>query len=189
MSGCIDFQRLMHRYLDGEVSQGEKALFDRHLTICRDCAREFKALRLGLNMLASMPVPEPAPGFTSETVKKAFMAKRLLARRQKVMAWFLSGLTVIISTLILASWTIIFQPALKWAALNLLRALSASDVIFNTLNRFLSGLKTILISLGDKAPQLLLHGAAPVLYGYLTALIIMVSFILIRRIRYRAIFI
>lgn len=183
MSVCIDFQRLMHRCLDGEVSRGERALFDRHLAICRDCAREFKALQLGLNMLASMPVPEPGPGFTSETVKKAFMAKRLLARRQKVTAWLLAGMTVMISILILAGWTIIFQPALKWAALNLFRALSASDVIFNTINRLLSGLKTILISLGDKAPQLLWQGAAPVLYGYLTALMILIFFILIKRTR------
>ena len=181
MNRCTDFQRLMDRSLDGEISRGEKALLDRHLTMCQDCSREFKALQLGLDMLASMPIPEPETGFTSETVKKAFRAKKLLAHRQKVMAWLLAGLTVIISALILASWPIVFQPALKWAALNFLSVLSGLDIILTILRKFLSTMAAILIPLGDNVLQLLWQGAAPAFYGYLIAFMILLSFTLIKR--------
>jgi predicted anti-sigma-YlaC factor YlaD len=181
MNGCTDFQRLMDRSLDGEISRGEKALLDRHITMCGDCAREFKALQLGLDMLASMPVPEPDAGFTSDTVEKAFRAKEILVHRQKVMAWFLAGLAAIISALILASWPIIFQPALKWTALNFLGVLSRLDIILIILRKFLSTMAAILIPLGDSALQLLWRGAAPAFYGYLIAFMILIFFTLIKR--------
>jgi predicted anti-sigma-YlaC factor YlaD len=171
----------MDRSLDGEISQGEKALLDRHITMCRDCAREFKALQLGLDILASMPIPEPDAGFTSETVKKAFRAKKILARRQKVIAWFLAGLTAIISALILASWPIMFQPALKWTALNFLRVLSGLEIILMILRKFLSTLAAVLIPLGDNALRLLCQGTATALYGYMIALMILLFFTLINR--------
>jgi len=181
MNRCTDFQKLMNRSLDREISQGEKALLDRHITLCRDCAREFRALQLGLDMLVSMPVPEPDAGFTSETVKKAFRAKKILAHRQKVIAWFLACLTAIISALILASWPIIFQPALKWAALNFLSVLSGLDIILNILRKFLSTLAAILTPLGENALQLLYQGTATALYGYMIALMILLFFTLIKR--------
>jgi predicted anti-sigma-YlaC factor YlaD len=171
----------MDRSLDGEISQREQALLDRHITMCQDCAREFRALQLGLDMLVSMPVLEPDAGFTSETVKKALMAKKILAHRQKVMAWFLAGLTVIISALILASWPIIFQPFLKWAALNFLSVLSGLDIILNILRKFMSTLAAILIPLGGNALRLLWQGAAHAFYGYLIALMILLSFTVIKR--------
>lgn len=183
MTECKDFQRLMNRYLDGEITQGEKALLDRHITMCRDCSREFKALQLGLDTLASMPVPEPDAGFTSETVKKAFRAKRILARRQKVMAWFLAGLTVMISALIVTSWTMIFQPALKWAALHILSVLSEFEVILIILRKFISTIAAILLPLGENALQLLWQETASVLYVYLISLMILIFFTLIKRTR------
>jgi predicted anti-sigma-YlaC factor YlaD len=181
MNGCSDFQRLMDRSLDGEITRGEQALLDRHMTMCEDCAREFKALQLGLDMLASMPVPEPDAGFTSETVKKAFRAKKLLAHRQKVMTWLLAGLTAIISALVLASWPIVFQPALKWTALNFLSVLSESKIILMILRKFLSALTAVLLPLGDEALRLLYQGTATALYGYLISLMILLFFILLKR--------
>jgi len=181
MSECKDFQRLMNRSLDGEITQGEKALLDRHIAMCRDCSREFKALQLGLDTLASMPVPEPEAGFTSETVKKAFRAKRILARRQKVMAWFLAGLTVMISALIVTSWTMIFQPALKWAALHILSVLSEFEVIIIILRKFISTMAAILMPLRENALQLLYQGTATALYIYLISLMILVFFMFIKR--------
>jgi hypothetical protein len=179
----MDFQRLMQRSLDREISPGEMALLDRHITICPDCARELNVLQLGLDILASMPAPDPAAGFASETAEKAFKAKKLLAHRQKVMAWSLSGLSVIISVLILSIWTMVFQPALRWAAFCILRAPSEFGVILNALDKFFSTLRAILIPLGDKALHVLWQGAAPELYGYLIALMIMVFFVLIKRIK------
>lgn len=183
MTECKDFQRLMNRYLDGEITQGEKTLLDRHITMCRDCSREFKALQLGLDTLASIHVPEPDAGFTSDTVKKAFRAKRILARRQKVMTWFLAGLTVMISALIVTSWTMIFQPALKWAALHILSVLSEFEVILIILRKFISTIAAILLPLGDNALQLLWQGTASVLYVYLISLMILIFFTLIKRTR------
>jgi hypothetical protein len=183
MTGCMDFQRLMQKSLDMEISPGEMTLLDRHITICPDCARGFNALQLGLDILASMPAPEPAAGFASETAEKAFKAKKFLAHRQKVMAWSLSGLSVIISVLILSSWTMVFQPALKWTAFSILRAPSELEVILNVLDKFFSTLRAILIPLGDKALHALWQGAAPAFYGYLIALMIMIFFVLIKRIK------
>jgi predicted anti-sigma-YlaC factor YlaD len=181
MSECMDFQRLMNRSLDGEISQEERALLNQHLALCQNCTREFKALQLGLDMLVSMPVPEPDAGFTSGTVKKASRAKKIMARRQKAISLSLSGVAAMISILILVSWTAIFQPAIKWSALNILSLFSELEILLDILHKFLSALAAILIPLVDNTFHAVWQGAAPAFYGYLIALIILLFFILLTK--------
>ena len=50
-------------------------------------------------------------------------------------------------------------------------------------HKVLSALAAVLTSLGDEAVKVLWQGVAPAFYGYLIALIIMVFFVLITRIK------
>jgi len=176
---CEYIQKIMQKVMDRTVGDAERTDLDQHMTLCRTCATEFKSLQLSLDLLISMPAPEPCPEFTSETVKRAIRAKKDQARRQKVMSWYLSGLTAIISALVIASWSMIFQPATRVVLLSILRTLSRWIALYNSLHKALSVLVSALAYLGDTAVKVVWEVSSPALFGYLIALIIMVIFITI----------
>jgi hypothetical protein len=169
----------MQKVMDRTVADAERTVLEQHMTLCRTCATGFKSLQLSLDLLISMPVPGPCPEFTSETVKKAFRAKKDQARRQKVMSWYLSGLTAVISALIVASWSMIFQPATRVFLLSILRTLSGWIALYNCLNKALYVLVSVLAYLGDTAVKVVWEVSSPALFGYVIALIMMVIFITI----------
>lgn len=176
MTKCEDIQKIMQKTLDRTVTDAERADLEQHMTRCPDCATEFKSLQLSLDLLVAMPVPEPGPEFTSETIKRAFRAKKDNMRRQKVMSWSLSGLIAIISALIVGSWLIVFQPAIKWGLLIILRTLSGWISLYNGLSKALSALVSAFTYLGDLAVDVVWGVSSPALSGYLIALILMVFF-------------
>jgi len=178
MTGCKDFQKIMQKVLDRTASEKERADLEGHMTLCRDCARKFKTLQVSLELLISMPVPEPSPTFTSDTIKKAFRAKRDQKRRRKIASWCLSGLTAIISVFIIAGWNMVLQPAIRNILLNLLKIILEWRALFNALNKILSAMVTVLKYLADVSVRIIWEGGAPIVSGYLIALILMVFIIL-----------
>ena len=54
-----DIQGRMADYLEGELSLGNRALFDAHLDGCGDCSRDLSAMRETIGLLRSLPAPEP----------------------------------------------------------------------------------------------------------------------------------
>jgi predicted anti-sigma-YlaC factor YlaD len=176
---CEYIQKIMQKVIDRTAGDAERTDLEQHISLCRTCATEFKSLQLSLDLLISMPVPEACPEFTSETVKRAFRAKKDQVRRQKVMSWYLSGVTAVISALIVASWSMIFQPATRGFLLSILRTLSGWIALYNGLSKALSVLLSGLAYLGDTAVKIIWEVSTPALFGYLTALIIMVIFIII----------
>jgi len=183
MTGCKDFQIIMQTMLDGTAAEKERADFEGHMTLCRDCAMEFKALQLSLDLLVAMPVSEPSPGFTSDTVKLAFKAKKDLMRRQRILSWGLSGLAAIISALIIAGWHMVFQPAIRMALLSILKILSEWKVLSTLLVKVLFSLVKVLAVLGDATFKAVWEGYSPICLGYMIVLIIVISFILITDVR------
>ncbi len=183
MTECEYIQGIMQKVLDGTAGDAERTDLERHIAVCRTCATEFKSLQLSLDLLISMPVPEPCPEFTSETVKRALRAKKSRARRQKVMSWYLSGLTAIISALIIAICSMIIQPATRGILLIMIRALSGWITLYNGLNKALSVLVSALAYLGDTTVKLAWELSSLSLLGYLITLIIMVIFITIAGVR------
>ncbi|MBN1626972.1 MAG: zf-HC2 domain-containing protein, partial [Deltaproteobacteria bacterium] len=129
MTGCNEHKILIQKFLDREISTGERERLEQHLSICRNCTGEFVAIQSGLDMLISMDVPEPGTDFTLDTVKKAFKAKKQLARRRRIASWGLSVLIGIISLIMIAGWTLVIQPVIQRVLLSAVHVLAQCSVL------------------------------------------------------------
>ena len=65
-----EVRRRLGEYLQGDLTLGQRALFDGHLDECPDCAEELRALRATVHLLQATPEPPPPQG----------LADRVLAR-------------------------------------------------------------------------------------------------------------
>jgi hypothetical protein len=173
VSNCKDYQKMMQSALDGTADQEEMQRLKDHMFLCPDCARKFKALQIGIDLLTSMPVKEPAVEFTSDTVKKAFAAKKRLLRRQRIASLYLSFLTMIISVLIIAGWNMAIRPAIRVVLLNILGIIMEWRVLFKVFDKILTALVKDLVISGGNAARAVWEGCTPVISGYLIVLIIM----------------
>jgi hypothetical protein len=178
MSGCKDFQKIMQTVLDRTAAEKERACLEEHMNLCRNCAMEYKALQLSLDLLVSMPVPEPHAEFTSETVKKAFKAKKLLAHRRRIISLCLSLLPAIISSFIFAGWSLVLQPAIRRGLLSVVRGLSQCSGLLTAFDKMVSVISSVLWVLGSAIYKIVCSGCNPG-FLYLTAIIIMIFFVLI----------
>ena len=60
---CLDYQKLIPLYLDGELSAEDQQKIDYHLTHCSACQKEAKAIQEIWEMLGEAPAIEPAPNY------------------------------------------------------------------------------------------------------------------------------
>lgn len=180
MTGCNEYKELMHKLLDREISPRERARLEQHISLCSNCAGELKAIESGLDMLTAMPVPEPGAEFTSETIKKAFMAKKALARRQKTASWCMSALIGIISLSIIAGCSLVFQPVMEWALLKAVQVLSQLSILLTALNKTVSVINSILWTLGSVIYKIVCSECNPGLI-FLASLLVMVFLNVISR--------
>ena len=67
MITCREFEAFVLRYLDNELTERERTIFERHLKFCREC-REYlaayrRSIELGRAVLAEgdAPVPDDVP--------------------------------------------------------------------------------------------------------------------------------
>jgi anti-sigma factor RsiW len=72
---------LFMRYLDGEVSEGERARIDAHLSGCRDCTAEVRAYRALFGRLGSLP-PRRPPAYLGSRILAAIEVQRARARNR-----------------------------------------------------------------------------------------------------------
>ncbi len=80
MITCKEFEEFVLGYLDGELTDRQRSLFERHMRICREC-REYlaayqRAIEIGRAVLPSSddPVPDDVP----EDLIKAILDARKL---------------------------------------------------------------------------------------------------------------
>jgi hypothetical protein len=179
VSNCQEYQRLMQSALDGAADERDMRRLNSHMAACRDCAQEFKALKLGIDLLASMPVREPGVGFTADTVKMAFAAKRKMLRRQKIGSWCFSGLMAIASLLIFEGWNIAIRPGIRVALLNIVNIFMEWRTLLKALKKVFSALVEYVIGSGGDAINALWQGHPHLFSGYFLALIVMALFMLI----------
>ncbi len=72
---------LFMRYLDGEVSEGERARIAAHLSACRDCTAEIRAYRALFGRLSTLP-PRRAPAFLAHRILAAVESDRARSRHR-----------------------------------------------------------------------------------------------------------
>jgi hypothetical protein len=179
VSNCREYQKIMQSALDQTAEKSDMRRLEGHITMCNDCAREFKALNLGIDLLTSMSVREPGAGFTADTVRMAFAAKRKMLRRQKINSWSFSGLMAVASLSVIEGWNMAIRPGIKVALLNIVNIFLEWRTLLKVFKKVFSALAEYLIVSGSKEIEVLWQGHPHVFSGYVMALLIMILFILI----------
>jgi len=169
VSNCKEYKNLMQSALDCTADESDLRRLDSHMDVCRDCAREFKALKLGIDLLVSMPVREPVVEFTADTVRMAFAAKRKMLRRQKIDSWCFSGMMAIASLFIIAGWNMTIRPGIRVALLNIVNIFLEWRTLLKVFKKVFSALVEYVIVTGGEAVKAL-AGSPPcifrILYGF-----------------------
>ena len=78
---CTVVRSWLFRFLDRELSQGERIQLEDHLASCPSCMREWKILSLPQRIARSIPVLEPPPLFYSR------LRARLELQKQSITIW------------------------------------------------------------------------------------------------------
>ena len=68
---CREFVELVTDYLEGRLSDADRARFEAHLAECDGCAGYLQDIRRIADTLHSLPAPPPDPA-TRETLVRAF---------------------------------------------------------------------------------------------------------------------
>ena len=183
MSACEKYQQILHRILDGEASDGERAAAERHNTVCRACADAFRSLEGSLDLLSSMPVPAPAPEFTARTVERALWAKKIRSRRMKAASWGLGVLMVLISASLAASWSAVMQPVAWLGFRGVLTVLLKGMALWSVFDKLQAILARLLSLAGDIGVEMVLGKGGPAFWGCLMLMLLAGAMFAVHRIR------
>ena len=76
MQTCQYVTNKLSAYQDDEVTTAEKDAIEAHLRTCEACRKQHEALLQTYRMLRSLPVIEPAPGFSRRIVNGATRTRK-----------------------------------------------------------------------------------------------------------------
>jgi anti-sigma factor RsiW len=78
MISCREFEDFVLGYLEGELPERQRSMFDRHLRICRECREYLAAYRRAIDVgRALLPSPDdPVPDEVPEDLIKAILESR-----------------------------------------------------------------------------------------------------------------
>lgn len=173
MTGCSEYKMLIQKFLDREISPGERTILEQHLSLCGGCEREFEAIQSGLEMMILMNVPEPGADFTFDTVKKALKAKKEQDSRRKIASWSLSVLIGLISLLMVAVWSMVFQSVMQRVLLSAIQGLSQASTLLTVFNKTVSAMSSLLWTLGSVIYKIVCSGCSPG-FIFLASLLVMI---------------
>jgi predicted anti-sigma-YlaC factor YlaD len=180
---CIQIKEMMQAALDGVLTGEERADFEQHLAMCMDCGAEFRAFQFSLGLLASLPVPEPGPGFTAETIRKAVKAKQRHQRQEWFFSWFMALVLLSASAFMVIGWVEAVQPAIGRMITGLLYGFTELWALGNGLMRVASVLLSTLWTLIRAALPLSSQGWGMLYFEFGIALAIMLSLSFIFKLR------
>lgn len=83
-------RRRLSAYLEGDLGAREEAALESHLIECPACAAELRALRRAIELLRSLPAPEPSRDLGAAVIAR-LRAGEGQPRRSVLSAWFPSG--------------------------------------------------------------------------------------------------
>jgi anti-sigma factor RsiW len=104
---------LLSPYLDGQVSQAERALVERHLASCAECAHDFATLKATATAVRTMPRAHAPQTFT---------LPRSMARQSQTTTWMFpalraaTALATLLLVIIVAGDVFLFNAARQAAA-------------------------------------------------------------------------
>lgn len=96
MKSCEDYQELISRLIDGELSADEQADVERHIRTCPDCAALYEAFRSLSGALAG-DLAEPPAALRENVMAELRRDKlRVIGRRRRVIGAFAACLAIVI---------------------------------------------------------------------------------------------
>lgn len=60
---CIEFSELLFSYIEGELNDSQKKLFEEHIKTCSSCEKEYKAYQKMINDIHALPMEELPKGY------------------------------------------------------------------------------------------------------------------------------
>ncbi len=60
---CIEFSELLFSYIEGELNDSQKKLFEEHIKTCSSCEKEYKAYQKMINDIHTLPMEELPKGY------------------------------------------------------------------------------------------------------------------------------
>jgi anti-sigma factor RsiW len=84
---CEKVKEEMSGYLDGRLSSHERLLVKEHLSECRSCQRDFRAIQDSWNLLSSVPQAELPAGFEARFWAKARREESADSLFETIFAW------------------------------------------------------------------------------------------------------
>lgn len=67
---CQEVREYFSRFLEGEISNEERALVGAHLSTCKSCRLELEALKKTIHAVQSVPSDKPPPGFANQVMAR-----------------------------------------------------------------------------------------------------------------------
>lgn len=88
---CARVQKLMSRYLDGELRTSEKYFVSRHINICPACRHELDELQSAMKLIRVLPEVSAPPAFWTHLAKQLVPAGRPKRRWPGIAGFFPGG--------------------------------------------------------------------------------------------------
>jgi hypothetical protein len=107
---CLDVQRQLDDYLDGQLADNERTAIDAHLVSCVDCRQRVgQAQNVLLTLQSMMPIP-PRPGYAERILGSLPRPAAQDRPRRSAALWFSTGFATALATLA-GLWLVLAQPA------------------------------------------------------------------------------
>jgi hypothetical protein len=115
MKECNDFKGVVHLYIDNQLTDPEKIKFERHISLCEDCKKEYSELLALKNILRNVKEEEPPANFNSLLHEKLMFEKESLKNNKQSV---LKNRSLLIKTSLSLAATILLAITANWAFMN-----------------------------------------------------------------------
>lgn len=79
---CTEFSELLFSYIEGELNDSQRKLFEEHIKTCSSCEKEFRAYQKMMNDIHTLPMEEMPKGYCKKLHGKIEDAQISLIRKK-----------------------------------------------------------------------------------------------------------
>lgn len=107
--GCIEIQRKLSAYMDGELGAAESGAVKEHLAVCAACAGELRAATERDAELKSLPAAEPGPFFEARVLAAARAMKEYRGPLRRFLRFPVPAMATLVAFILLNVFTFAFN--------------------------------------------------------------------------------
>jgi len=110
---CREIEKLLVRFLEGELSSEDNAKLENHLAACPACRKEKELLPQSWKMLDNYPAPELKPDFTACLMQRIHTEEQMVATVRSGMPRFVMRTTVPATVMLALLFTFLWTSNLR----------------------------------------------------------------------------